>query len=211
MGKNDDGGEDGAAAEVMMPEGFGSSFSTKEIRAKVIFLLMSHRKQAAFTLFLFQFVRKVYATLLSQLFITLGFISVFIFTPAIKNFYCTSVVTDEAGMVHCVEPSHEGFIIYIVAYVIFFITYFSIACFEKVRRKSPGNMIALVIFTLSLSVWVASISLYHDVYWVLMSIGITAALVLGLTLFACQTKIDFTGRLHNLFISCVVILHLAFL
>merc|ERR1712047_149363 len=30
-------------------------------------------------------------------------------------------------------------------------------------------------------------------YWVLMAIGITAALCLGLTLFSFQTKIDFTG------------------
>ena len=49
------------------------------------------------------------------------------------------------------------------------------------------------IFTLALSVMTASIAIYHDVYWVLMAIGITAALCLGLTLFSFQTKIDFTG------------------
>lgn len=51
----------------------------------------------------------------------------------------------------------------------------------------------MAIFTLSLSVWVSSIAIYHDVYWVFMAIGITAALCLGLTLFSFQTKIDFTG------------------
>ena len=69
----------------------------------------------------------------------------------------------------------------------------AIACCEPVRRKSPGNMIAMGIFTLALSVMTASIAIYHDVYWVLMAIGITAALCLGLTLFSFQTKIDFTG------------------
>ena len=39
-----------------------------------------------------------------------------------------------------------------------------------------------------------SISIYHDAYWVLMAVGITAALCLGLTLFSFQTKIDFTGE-----------------
>lgn len=54
-------------------------------------------------------------------------------------------------------------------------------------------MIVMGIFTLALSIWVASISIYHDAYWVLMAVGITAALCLGLTLFSFQTKIDFTG------------------
>ena len=76
MGK-DDGGETGSV-EVILPDGFGNSFSTKEIRAK--------------------FVRKVYATLFSQLCVTLAFIATFIFTPAIKNFYCDQSFEDENGI-----------------------------------------------------------------------------------------------------------------
>ena len=34
MGKHDNG-EDGSQVEVIMPDGFGSSFSTQQIRAKV--------------------------------------------------------------------------------------------------------------------------------------------------------------------------------
>jgi len=169
-GKND---EEAGSVEVILPDGFGSSFSTKEIRAK--------------------FIRKVYATLFSQLLITIGFIAVFVFTPQIKNFYCDGVFEDDSGILHCVRPSHEGFIMYIVSYVIFFVTYFALMCCKSVRRKSPVNMIVMGIFTLALSIWVASISIYHDAYWVLMAVGITAALCLGLTLFSFQTKIDFTG------------------
>jgi FtsH-binding integral membrane protein len=135
----------------------------------------------------------VYATLLSQLSVTIGFIAVFCFTPAIKNFYCTDTRIDENGLIHCMRASQNGFIIYIVSYVIFFITYFAIACCESVRRKSPGNIIAMGIFTLACSMWVASITIYHDVTWVLMAVGITAALCLGLTLFSFQTRFDFTG------------------
>lgn len=171
MGK-DDYGESGSV-EVMMPDGFGSSFSTKEIRAK--------------------FVRKVYATLLSQLAITIVIMLIFLFVPTIRGFYCLDVHVDENGIGHCLRASPNGFIVYIVSYVIFFITYLAIACCESVRRKSPANLIAMGIFTLALSVMTASIAIYHDVYWVLMAIGITAALCLGLTLFSFQTKIDFTG------------------
>ena len=101
---------------------------------------------------------------------------------------------DENGIGHCIGRSNNGYIVYIVSYIIFFITYISIVCCQSVRRKSPGNLIAMAIFTLSLSVWVSSIAVYHDVYWVFMAIGITAALCLGLTLFSFQTKIDFTGK-----------------
>ena len=88
--------------------------------------------------------------------------------------------------------------LYIVGYVIFIITYFAIACCERVRKKSPGNIIAITIFTLSLSVMVSMICLYHDIAWVMMAMGITAALCLGLTLFSFQTKIDFTGKCRKL-------------
>jgi len=183
MGKNDHG-EDGSV-DVILPDGFGSSFSTQQIRAK--------------------FIRKVYATLLSQLMITIGFIAVFVFVPGIRNFYCDSTYVDENGIGHCRSASQNGFIVYIVSYVIFFITYFAIACCESVRRKSPGNLVAMAIFTLSLSVWVSSIAIYHDVYWVFMAIGITAALCLGLTLFSFQTKIDFTGLGMYLFAACWIL------
>jgi len=183
MGKNDNG-EDGSV-DVILPDGFGSSFSTQQIRAK--------------------FIRKVYATLLSQLTITIGFIAVFVFVPGIRNFYCEGVHVDENGIGHCQGRSQNGFIVYIVSYIIFFITYLTIACCQSVRRKSPGNLIAMAIFTLSLSVWVSSIAIYHDVYWVFMAIGITAALCLGLTLFSFQTKIDFTGLGMYLFAACWIL------
>ena len=57
--------------------------------------------------FKFQFVRKVYATLLIQLLITLGFIAVFVFTPTIKDFYCTETYTDGA-IVHCLRKYQSG-------------------------------------------------------------------------------------------------------
>ena len=109
---------------------------------------------STYSLIQFQFVRKVYATLLSQLLITIGFIAVFVFVKPIKEFYCDGVRVDENGLGHCIQRSQNGFIMYIVSYVIFFITYIAIACCESVRRKSPANMIAMAIFTLSLSVWV---------------------------------------------------------
>ena len=123
---------------------------------------------------------------------------VVVFTPSIRNFYCDQFAEpklDDPFPEKCVRPSQNGFVMYIVSYIIFFVTYIAIACCTSVRRKSPGNIIALGIFTLALSIMVSSISVYHNAEWVLMAIGITAALCLGLTLFSFQTKIDFTGKI----------------
>ena len=145
----------------------------------------------------FQFVRKVYATLFCQLLTTLGFILVVVFTPIIRGIYCDKALpSDGAFPGKCQKKSQNGRIIYIVSYIIFFVTYIAIVCCQSVRRKSPGNIIAMGIFTLALSIMVSSISVYHNAEWVLMAIGITAALCLGLTLFSFQTKIDFTGKIY---------------
>lgn len=167
-----------SSVEMILPEGFGDSFSDKVIRAK--------------------FVRKVYSILLSQLAVTTAIVAACCFTPAVKRFYCEDVMEDaETGMLHCLRASSNGFVMYMVSYVIFLVSYIALACCEGLRKRSPANLIAMCVFTLALSVMASSIAIYHDVWWVMMAIGITAALCLGLTLFSFQTKIDITGKFEN--------------
>ena len=159
--------------EESLPVAFGSSFSDRTIRMN--------------------FIRKVYSIIFIQLLVTTLIVAPVIFSNNIKNFMCqtdpyVSIITER-----CVY-STQAYILYGVSYGMFIITYLAIACCESVRRKSPGNIIAITIFTLALSVMVAMICLFHDVIWVLQAMGITAALCLGITLFAFQTKIDFTGK-----------------
>lgn len=176
---------------VILPEGFGSSFSDQAIRGK--------------------FIRKVYTILLSQLAVTVAVIATFWFTPQIKDFYCDKTRTDEMGLVHCMARSNNGFIMYLASYGIFFAAYFMLTCFESLRRRAPWNMLAMAVFTLALSVWAASIAIYHDIWWVLMALGITAAICLGLTLFSFQTKWDFTGWGLYLFGFCWILFLLCIL
>ena len=64
------GGKDNTVADQeSLPEGFGSSFSDKNIRMK--------------------FVRKVYSILLTQLLLTTGIIALILYTPAIRGFFCS--------------------------------------------------------------------------------------------------------------------------
>ena len=66
MGKHDNG-EDGSQVEVIMPDGFGSSFSTQQIRAKVFHeFLVSHGTTPNFfrkRLFSTRNFRKIYVLL----------------------------------------------------------------------------------------------------------------------------------------------------
>jgi len=160
-----------------MPVIFGPSFSEQNIRLK--------------------FIRKVYSILFSQLLATTLIVALFILTP-IRGLMCQN----PSSLDQRCSRNTNAMILYIVSYVVFIVTYFAIACCERVRKRSPGNIIAITIFTLSLSLLVSTICLFHDVTWVLMAMGITAALCLGLTLFSFQTKIDFTGLGPYLFIAC---------
>lgn len=172
------GGKDDTSVETdPLPEGFGSSFSDRTIRMK--------------------FVRKVYSILLIQLLLTTGIIALVILTPPVRGFMCKSGNFGD----QC-QPTEALLPMYIVSYVIFIVTYFAIACCERVRKRSPGNVIAITVFTIALSLLCATICLFHNVTWVLMAMGITAALCLGLTLFSFQTKIDFTGIGPYLFAAC---------
>jgi len=68
-----------------------------------------------------------------------------------------------------------------------------LACCGDVRRKSPGNFICLAVFTVCESFMLGTIATFYSTDAVLMAVGTTAAVTLALTLFAFQTKIDFTG------------------
>ena len=66
------------------------------------------------------------------------------------------------------------------------------ACCDSVRRKTPTNFIFLGIFTCCEGVMLGTISSFYQVDAVLIAVGITAGVTFFLTLFAFQTKFDFT-------------------
>jgi len=125
------------------------------------------------------FIKKVYAIILTQLAFTAGVIALFAHTPAIRNWYLSDRQT--------------GLTLYIVSYVVFLVTYIMIVCCSSLRRKFPANLITLFVFTCALSFMMGSIAIFHDTDWLWMAMGITAAICVALTIFAFQTKYDFTG------------------
>lgn len=80
----------------------------------------------------------------------------------------------------------------------------SMACCESVRRKTPLNFIFLFLFTLAESFLLGMIAGQYKAEEVLMAVGITAAVSLGLTIFALQTKYDFT-MCGGVLVACLVV------
>jgi protein lifeguard len=67
------------------------------------------------------------------------------------------------------------------------------------------NLILLGIFTIAESILLGAISASYKVDTVLIAVGITAVVVVGLTIFSFQTKIDFTGLGTYLFVAFLVL------
>ncbi|KAK7092843.1 hypothetical protein V1264_008528 [Littorina saxatilis] len=139
------------------------------------------------------FIRKVYLILTAQLSVTFGFIAMFIFVEPIKHWVRT-----------------DGMWLYTMAYFTFLGTYIALVCCPSVRTNFPGNFICLLVFTLALSFLVGTISSFHDTNIVLLAAGITAAVCLSITIFAIQTKIDFTMYSGCLFVLMMVLILFGF-
>lgn len=131
------------------------------------------------------FIRRVYSILSIQLLVTFGFICLFVFHQGVRRYSHANPQLLFIPMI--------GTIVFMCA----------IACCESARRTSPTNIILLGAFTLCESIVVGFISSVYDTKIVLMAIGVTAAIVIGLTLFAFQTKYDVTSMGGAL---CIVLL-----
>jgi len=84
-------------------------------------------------------------------------------------------------------------------------------CCPATMRQSPTNYFIMLFFTLCESVMVGFICLNYSLNSILIAVGITAFIVLALTLFACQTTLDFTGMGPYLFAGSMCLMGFGFL
>lgn len=85
------------------------------------------------------------------------------------------------------------------------------ACCPQTLRQSPLNYIILLAFTVFESFLVGFICINYTLDSVLITVGITAFIVLSLTVFACQTTYDFTGMGPYLFVATLVLMAFGFM
>lgn len=136
------------------------------------------------------FLRKVYGTLTIQLTITVGII-IAIFIPTAKN-----------------EENYflQNTWVFWLCFAITFAMIIALACVPDLRRRSPINIICLMIFTVAEGVLLGITCSTYDAQTVLIAAGVCTGMVLILTLFAFQTKIDFTMMtgLALVLLTCLV-------
>jgi protein lifeguard len=75
-----------------------------------------------------------------------------------------------------------------------------------VRRKAPLNFILLGIFTVAQGFIMGVFSSFHSGEAVFMAVGMTAVVCLGLTIFAFQTKWDFTVMGAGLLVAAIILM-----
>ncbi len=80
----------------------------------------------------------------------------------------------------------------IVALMVYIVTLYALGCYRSIARSVPTNYILLGLFTASMSYMVASITSFYEPEIVLAAAVLTAAVVVGLTVYAITTKTDFT-------------------
>ncbi|XP_032873002.1 protein lifeguard 2-like isoform X2 [Amblyraja radiata] len=133
------------------------------------------------------FIRKVYIILMVQLSFTAAIIALFTFCNPVKVYI----------------QANPGW--YWASYVIFFVTYLTLACCSGPRRYFPWNLILLTIFTASLACMLGFISSYYNTKSVLLCFAITALVCFAVTIFSFQTKFDFTSCQGVLFVLLLVL------
>lgn len=121
------------------------------------------------------FIRKVYGILMCQLAVTAAVIATFMFVSHVKLYV------------------QRNMWVYWTSLGVMLVCLISLACCESVRRKSPTNLIFLGLFTACEGVMLGTLATFYDAEAVLIAVAITAGVSLALTLFAFQTKWDFTA------------------
>ena len=134
------------------------------------------------------FIKKVYSILMTMLLFTIGVCLIFREVTPIK------VWTDDTSHVNAILwPCFAGSLV----------TILMIACIPRSRFSYPCNYIILFMFNLFMSVMMALVTNMYDTDSVLLAFGCTCLITFSLTVFAFQTKWDFTR--WGPYLLCVLI------
>uniref|UniRef100_UPI0037E8E497 protein lifeguard 1 n=1 Tax=Semicossyphus pulcher TaxID=241346 RepID=UPI0037E8E497 len=128
------------------------------------------------------FIRKVYLTLMIQLLVTFGIICAFLYWEDLRQW----------------TYDHFWFSYTMMVVVLVFIV--ALSCCGNLRRQVPLNFIALGLFTIAEGLMLGSISAYFYAEAVMWAVGATALVSFSLTVFAMQSKWDFTTASGSLWV-----------
>lgn len=131
------------------------------------------------------FIRKVFGILGIQLLVTFGIIALFSLNETVRSYVDVSPGVGAEG-------GHPWVII--LASFVALACIITLSCCAGQARTYPNNYVLLGLFTLAESTLLGVVCTAYTFESVLVAVGVCVALCLGLTLFACQTRYDFTGK-----------------
>lgn len=120
------------------------------------------------------FIRKVYLTLMIQLLATVGIICAFLYWADLRTW----------------TRDNYWFSYTMIAVVLVLVV--ALSCCDNLRRQVPLNFITLGLFTVAEGVMLGALAVRFEAEAVLWAMLATALVSLALSLFAFQTKWDFT-------------------
>lgn len=138
------------------------------------------------------FIRRVYATLAAQLLVTFSIVLAFTFSRELA-----ARVQAAPGVL---AASAAGSLVFL----------FALSCFPSVAKRYPGNVLCLGAFTLCESVLAGSIAATYTTDSVVKALFATTAMTAALTLYAWQTRVDFTAMGGSLLCLLVGVLLFGF-
>ncbi|XP_032688034.1 protein lifeguard 3-like [Odontomachus brunneus] len=132
------------------------------------------------------FVRKVFCLLTLQLILTICIVAIFMFVLDAQKFM----------ILH--------WYLWIVAMILFMITYCAVSFSVHARRTPPYNYICLFLLTIAMSYLAAFVSVFYSVEMILIALGMTAMVTIIITFIATFSKFDLTMRAGLLMIFGLV-------
>uniref|UniRef100_A0A665U4J1 Zgc:110410 n=1 Tax=Echeneis naucrates TaxID=173247 RepID=A0A665U4J1_ECHNA len=128
------------------------------------------------------FIRKVYLTLMSQLLVTVGIICAFLYWDTLRKW-----AWDNYWFSYCMMA-------------VVMVLIMALSCCDNLRRQVPLNFIALGLFTIVEGLMLGSVAAYFDAEAVLWAVGATVLVSFAVSLFAMQSKWDFTAANGSLWV-----------
>lgn len=129
------------------------------------------------------FVRKVFGIVAFQLAFTAFVISLPMYMESVDRYM----------------RSNASIWTFVVAFILMITIMYSLFCYRSVARAVPTNYILLGIFTLAEAWTVSFVCTFYEPMDVFIAAAATAAVVIGLFLYALFTKVDFTYWLGAMF------------
>ena len=149
----------------------------------------------------------MYSILSVQLLVTFGTVALFNQCSDIRDVFLACRGDPSHGRPYREEPNDAWIAVFALSAITGLLILLAMICVKTLRVKVPINFILLAAFTIAESLMVGLGCMLYDGDLVLIAAAATAVIVIALTIFAFQTKVDFTICRGLMFcVLCVFVL-----